>query len=132
MRLAEMIKLWLAAHNKSQVDLARELDINVPTLSRFLAGIKLPRAHVFIKLQTWAFGADTPELGLSASDSIVWDEVKKKDAERSVDAVSECDRGRHVFRYSPNNDYWLCIHCPHVHQGVLSATAAVNQTLEGL
>ncbi len=55
-----MMRLWLAANNKTQAELAKELGINESTMSRFLSGKDLPYATTFIKIQTWAFGMEGP------------------------------------------------------------------------
>jgi transcriptional regulator with XRE-family HTH domain len=53
-RLAEMIRIYLAAYRMTQKKAAEEIGITESTLSRFLEGKAMPDAHGFMRIVVWA------------------------------------------------------------------------------
>jgi transcriptional regulator with XRE-family HTH domain len=56
MRLAKMLRLYLAAEELEQRTVAGECGVSETTLSRFLAGDRLPDAAGFARIQAWCAG----------------------------------------------------------------------------
>lgn len=81
MRLAEMLRLYIAANQLEQKAVAAEIGVNESTLSRFIAGNATPDAAGFMRIVAWASGVEAP---------------KVNDVERRLQAVE-----RHVSMSMP-------------------------------
>lgn len=61
MRLAEMLRLYIAANGLEQKAVAAEIGISESTLSRFLSGASMPDGIGFMRVVAWATGVDMPK-----------------------------------------------------------------------
>lgn len=61
MRLAEMLRLYIAANNLEQKAVAQEIGISESTLSRFLGGTNTPDGVGFMRVVAWATGVEMPK-----------------------------------------------------------------------
>lgn len=61
MRLAEMLRLYIAANGLEQKAVANDIGVSESTFSRFLAGNAMPDAIGFMRIIAWATGATAPK-----------------------------------------------------------------------
>lgn len=61
MRLADMLRLYIAANGLEQKMVATEIGISESTLSRFLSGASTPDGIGFMRVVAWATGIDMPK-----------------------------------------------------------------------
>lgn len=61
MRIAEMLRLYIAANNLEQKVVAQEIGISESTLSRFLGGTSIPDGLGFVRMIAWATGVEMPK-----------------------------------------------------------------------
>ncbi|UOF79467.1 regulatory protein [Caudoviricetes sp.] len=62
MRLAKMLRLYLAAEGIDQCAVAAACNISPSSLSRFLSGEQYPEAMAFARIQAWCADADSGRL----------------------------------------------------------------------
>lgn len=60
MRLARMLKLYIAAEGLEQKKVAAEIGIGESTLSRFMSGEALPAADAYARVLAWCSGTTVP------------------------------------------------------------------------
>jgi transcriptional regulator with XRE-family HTH domain len=60
MRLARMLKLYIAAEGLEQKKVAEEIGIGESTLSRFISGAALPAADAYARVLAWCSGTTVP------------------------------------------------------------------------
>lgn len=53
MRLAKMMRIYIASEGLDQKTVAQECGVSETTLSRFLSGERLPEADAFMRLLSW-------------------------------------------------------------------------------
>jgi len=61
MRLAEMLRLYIAANGLEQKAVATEIGVSESTLSRFVSGNAVPDAIGFMRIIAWATGGGLPK-----------------------------------------------------------------------
>lgn len=77
MRLAEMLRLYIAANGLEQKAVAAEIGVSESSFSRFLAGNSVPDAIGFMRIVSWVTGVTAP---------------KQTDLERRVETLEEAAR----------------------------------------
>lgn len=73
--MSTAIKRYLSEHNINQKDMAREIGINVATMSKIVRGERMPRIDVVERIEIATFGDIGPRHFYKNPD--VWSEVSK-------------------------------------------------------
>ena len=60
MRLAAMLRIYIAASNLQQKAICKQIGVNESTFSRFISGNREPDAEGFAKILTWCLGKEQP------------------------------------------------------------------------
>lgn len=62
MRLARMLRIYISVNNLTAKAVAAEIGVHESTISRFIAGKALPDAEGLVRIQTWCFSPDRPQV----------------------------------------------------------------------
>ena len=73
--MSTAIKRWLSEHKIMQKDMAREIGINVATMSKIVRGERMPRIDVVERIEIATFGDVGPRHFYKNPD--IWSEVSK-------------------------------------------------------
>jgi len=104
--MSTAIKRYLSEHKISQRDMAREIGINVATMSKIVRGERMPRIDVVERIEIATFGDVGPRHFYKNPD--VWSEVSKledaKWAKENIDRKKSAELEDASFEEDLNDD----------------------------